>query len=174
MKTNKLLITVAFIAISLQACKKENENYQMDDQSFVTQASSSNNFEIQAGGIAMLKGKSDAVKHYGEHMVSDHTLVGNEMKSLAASKGWTVPVALQEKEQSNLNLLTNADAATFDRDFMRIMVASHQDAVTLFSNAGSDTGVYDADLRAFAAGKLPSLQAHLDQAITLQSQVNGN
>jgi putative membrane protein len=171
MKTNKLLITVAFIALSVQACKKDNENYQVDNQSFVTQASSSNNFEIQAGGIAMLRGQSDAVKHYGEHMVTDHTTVGNEMKSLAASKGWMVPVALQQKEQANLDLITRADAASFDREFMRIMVASHQDAVNLFSNASGDNGVYDADLRAFAAGKLPSLQGHLDQAITLQAQV---
>lgn len=163
---------VAFTILSLQACKKDNDdNYQMDNQSFVTQASSSNNFEVQAGAIAVAKAQNAAVKHYGEHMVTDHTAVGNEMKSLATAKGWVIDATLQPKEQANLQKLNSLDAASFDREFMQIMVVSHQDAITLFSNAAGDMGVFDPDLRAFAGAKLPSLKAHLEDAIELQAQV---
>lgn len=172
MKTLKSMVIVTLTILSLQGCKKDdNENYVMDNQSFVTQASSSNSFEIQAGAIAMIKAQNAAVKHYGEHMVTDHTAVGNEMKSLAAGKGWMIDAALQPKEQQNLQKLNNLDAASFDREFMQIMVMSHQDAVNLFSNAAGDMGVPDADLRAFAGAKLPSLNAHLQEALSLQAQV---
>ncbi|MDQ0638474.1 putative membrane protein [Pedobacter sp. W3I1] len=172
MKTLKLMVLVSLTILCLQACKKDNEeNYQMDNQSFVTQASSSNSFEVQAGAIAVLKAQNAAVKHYGEHMVADHTSVGNEMNSLATSKGWVIGAALQPKEQANLQKLNNLDAASFDKVFMQIMVASHQDAVTLFSNAAGDMGVYDPDLRAFAEAKLPSLRSHLEDAVSLQAQL---
>jgi putative membrane protein len=172
MKTLKTLMMVALIMLTLQACKKDdNENYAMNNQSFVSQASSSNNFEIQAGAIATQKGQNAAVKHYGEHMTTDHTAVGNEMKSLATVKGWTIPDALQPKEQGNLDKLNNTDPSLFDSEFMKIMVASHQDAITLFSNAAGNTGVYDADLRAFAEAKLPSLKTHLEEAVKLQAQI---
>jgi len=172
MKTLRTLMMVAFTILSLQACKKDNDdNYAMDNQSFVTQASSSNNFEVLAGAIALQKAQNASVKHYGEHMVTDHTAVGNEMKSLAAAKGWTVPTALQPKEQANLDRLNSMDASVFDTEFMKIMVASHQDAIALFSNATGDMGVYDADLRSFAGAKLPSLKTHLQEAVNLQAQV---
>ena len=172
MKTLKKLIMVMLTTLSLQACKKDNiENYTMDNQSFVNQASSSNSFEVQAGALAMLKAQNNAVKQYGEHMATDHTAVGNEMKSLATAKGWSIPTALLPKEQANLDKLNNTDASLFDSEFMKLMVASHQDAITLFSNAASDMGVYDADLRSFAGAKLPSLENHLEEAMNLQAQV---
>ena len=172
MKTLKTLMIVAFTIVGLQACKKDSdENYTVDNQSFVTQASSSNSFEIQAGAIATQKAQNAEVKHYGEHMTTDHTAVGNEMKSLAAAKGWTKPNALLAKEQANLDKLNNTEPSSFDSEFMKIMVASHQDAITLFSNAAGNMGVYDADLRAFAGSKLPSLKTHLEGALDLQAQI---
>lgn len=167
----KLTFAAALIALALQSCKKDNHDYLLDSQQFVTQASSSNNFEVQAGALAVIKGQSDVVKHYGEHMVSDHTAVGREMKVLADSKGWTIPTSLQPKEQASLNLLASANNADFDREFAHIMVLSHQDAIDLFSRAAGYQGVNDADLRAFADSKLPSLKLHLNDAIQLQTQV---
>lgn len=38
------------------------------------------------------------------------------MKSLVAAKGWTIPTALQPKEQANLNKLNNTDQSLFDSE----------------------------------------------------------
>lgn len=167
------LLSMCLFETVFQSCSKDDQdNYQMDNQSFVTQASSSNSFEIAAGEMAVLKGQDDAIKHYGEHMVSDHSAVGNEMKALANGKGWTIPNSLTAKNQANLNLLMAATGAAFDKEFARIMVVSHQDAVNFFSAAASENGVFDADLRAFAAGKIPSLTTHLKDATTLNARFN--
>jgi len=170
--TSALLSMCLFVTVFQSCSKDDQDNYQMDNQSFVTQASSSNNFEIAAGGLAVLKGQDAAIKHYGEHMVNDHGAVGNEMKTLANSKGWNVPVTLAEKEQANLNLLAAANGAAFYKEFARIMVVSHQDAINLFTMASGETGVFDADLRAFAGSKLPSLTNHLKDAQALNARFN--
>jgi putative membrane protein len=164
-----LLLTACF---SLQCCSNDNDEYPMDNQTFVTQASSSNNFEVAAGAIAQAKGVRAEVKSYGQHMVMDHTGVGAEMISLAQSKGWTIPTSLQPKEQANLDKLNASASSTFDKDFAAIMVASHTDAIDLFTTASGREGVRDGALRSFAAGKLPSLKNHLAEASSLQTLVN--
>jgi len=173
MKNYKLLVLLVLgSALSLQSCSKDNDDYPMDNQTFVTQASSSNNFEISAGAVALIKGVRAEVKNYGQHMVMDHGAVGTEMTNLAQSKGWTIPTGLQAKEQANLDRLNAATAANFDKEFASVMVASHQDAINLFTTASGRDGVRDGDLRAFASSKLPSLTSHLTEATALQATVN--
>lgn len=175
MRTFTLLKTITMglvLVIGLQACKDDDhEQYSMENQSFVTSASSSNDFEIAAGNLAKTKGQHVNVIQYGQHMITDHAAAGAEMKALAQSKGWTIPADLLQKEKANLAVLTNASGAAFDSEFARIMVASHQDAVNLFTLASSNSGVKDDDLRSFARSKLPALNTHLKDALMLQTQV---
>ena len=155
------------------SCKDDDDQeYKLSNQEFVTRASSSNNFEIAAGGLAVTRAENAEVKHYGEHMVSDHGTAGMEMKNLAAGKGWAVPDALQQKEQQNLDKLTALNGAAFDREFANIMVQSHQDAIALFEIGADPMGVPDADLRNLASAKLPTLRTHLQDAVALKTQVN--
>jgi putative membrane protein len=169
------LVMLLFVATcTITSCKDDNDeqNYVMTNQEFVDKASSSNNFEVAAGALALSKDENAAVKQYGSHMVNDHTTAGAEMKTLAAQKGWTVPDALQQKEQQNLDKLAGLNAAAFDKAFSSIMVQSHQDAVALFETAANQMGVPDADLSALAAAKLPTLKAHLEEAVALNAKVN--
>ena len=173
MKKSILFLSVIIsVSCSLQCCSNDDQDYPLDNQQFVTQASSSNNFEIAAGALAQTKGVNAEVKSYGQHMVMDHSAVGTEMMNLAASKGWTIPASLQPKEQASLDKLNASPSSTFDKDFATIMVASHTNAIDLFSVAGGSQGVRDGELRAFAANKIPSLKSHLAEANTLLTTVS--
>lgn len=100
-----LLICMAIMVTS--SCKDDDtDDYVLSNQEFVTRASSSNNFEVAAGAMAKTKGSLEAVRHYGEHMVTDHTTAGLEMQNLASQKGWVISDQLQQKEQANIALLT--------------------------------------------------------------------
>ena len=178
MKNLKLLIALLLVftaSLFHQSCVDDNggADYKMDNQDFVNRAVSSNNFEITAGTLAQTKGQTDLVKQFGQHMVTDHTAVGAEMTGLAARKGWTVPspTDLQLKERALLNTLDSVTNETFDMQFAAIMIASHQDAVSLFEEASGREGARDAELRGFAGNKLPVLRTHLEEARTLQSQL---
>jgi putative membrane protein len=167
------MILMCFTVLVISCSKDDDtDNYILSNQEFVTRASSSNNFEIAAGALAKTKGNLEAVRHYGEHMVTDHTAAGLEMKNLASQKGWVISEQLREKEQANIALLTPLTGVAFDKEFARIMVDSHQDAVALFELASANMGVSDGDLRNFATTKLPTLKAHLQEAIALKTTVN--
>jgi len=175
-KNYKTCLTMLIIigATAFSSCTKDDgeQQYAMANQEFVTKASSSNNFEVLAGNLALTKGENVEVKQYGQHMVTDHTTAGLEMKNLASTKGWSISTSLQSKEQQNLDKLTALNGAAFDKEFVNTMVISHQDAVSLFTTASSNMGVPDGDLRNMASAKLPALKEHLQHAIELKSKVN--
>src|ERR1700709_2377181 len=105
-------------------------------------------------------------------MITDHGKTATEMASLASSKGWTIPAALIQKDQNNLDTLTSLNGTAFDKKFADMMVVSHQQTIALFERAASSSGVPDGGLRNFAAGKLPTLRMHLSDAQALQAYVN--
>jgi putative membrane protein len=171
-KTVFLILAVLGTAVFIQSCKKDNNNnYVMANQDFVTQASSSNMFEIAAGNLAINKSTNSNVKAFGSHMTTDHGQAATEMAALASQKGWTIPTAMSVKDQNNYNTLAGLSGTAFDKQFALIMVTSHQETIALFQTAAGNSGVSDADLRSFAAGKLPTLKEHLADAKTLQTQV---
>jgi putative membrane protein len=144
----------------------------MGNQDFVTQASSGNSFEIAAGKLAVSHSSNDSVKMFGNHMITDHGKAGTEMAALASKKGWTVPQTLLPKDQANLDSLSSLNGAAFDKKFADIMVVSHVQTINLFQAAASSSGVPDADLRNFAAGKLPTLRMHLSDAQAMKTYVD--
>lgn len=125
-----------------------------------------------SGEIAVQKGESAEVKMYGGHMVTDHTMASQELATLSQQKGWTISQNLLKPHQDNYAMLTPLTGAAFDRKFAELMVKSHEEAVSLFRSASSSNGVPDADLRSWAAGKLPKLEQHLEEARDLNDAVN--
>lgn len=156
------------------ACDNDDDNGtdRMPNQEFVTKAASSNQFEIEAGELAGEQGADDRVVGYGDHMVMDHGAAGAELAALAISKGWNLPDDLLTKEQDMLEDLMVLEGAAFDQEFARMMVLSHQEAVSLFERASGSDGVLDDELREWAAGKLPTLREHLEDARELDAQIN--
>jgi putative membrane protein len=173
-KLKNFLTGLAFLGLVglITSCSKDdNDNYSLANQDFVTQASSSNMFEVAAGNLAINKSTNADIKAFGNHMVTDHGKAAMEMASLATKKGWTIPTAMLKKEQANFDTLSGVNGAEFDRKFAIMMVISHQQTISLFERASSNEGVPDADLRGFASGKLPTLKEHLQDAQQLQAKV---
>jgi len=167
------VMAVMFAAVTLQACSDDDDdNIRMDNQTFVTEAASSNMFEIEAGGLAVTRGNSEEVRDYGGMMVADHGATGIEMRALVSRKGWDMPDDLLARHQQNLDRLEGLEGVAFDREFAAIMVASHEEAVKLFSDASGSNGVSDGELKRFAGEKLPALRHHLEEARDLVEQVN--
>jgi len=155
------------------SCDDDDETPEMmDNQAFVSAAASSNQFAILAGAQAVEKGSAASVQSYGEHMVSDHGIAGEELKALADAQGFAISTELAAKEKANLDQLTSLNGEAFDRAFAQIMVQSHQDAMILFSEASSQNGVPNSALRTWASEKLPILEAHLEDAKTLNTEIN--
>ncbi|MDX3916062.1 MULTISPECIES: DUF4142 domain-containing protein [Olivibacter] len=171
-----LIFAFVYLTIShfVLSCSDDDDTnpVMMDNQTFVSTAASSNQFEIMAGAQAVEKGSAEAVRSYGELMVNDHGKAGEELKAIAETQGFTVPMELAAKEKANLDQLTPLTGEAFDKAFAQIMVKSHEDAVLLFSEAASQSGVPNSALRTWANEKLPTLEAHLEDAKALNTQIN--
>jgi putative membrane protein len=171
-KLSLTLIMLLGSVLIISSCKKDSDNHTMDNQDFVTQASSGNMFEIAAGNLAINNSTNANVKAFGNHMITDHSQTGIQMATLANQKGWTIPANMLAKHQTNLSTLASLSGTAFDKQFAAMMVTSHQETIALFESASGNEGVRDADLRTFASGKLPTLREHLADAQTLQTQLN--
>lgn len=138
-----------------------------DTGAFVSNASQSDMYEIQAGQMAANKATSKDVKAFGKMMVTEHTAMSNEMKPLITAAGQTPATALDQRRQGLLDNLKAASGAAFDKEYVNQQVAAHEEALTLmkgYADNGSDAG-----LKGGAAKAVPKIQMHLDKAKALQA-----
>ncbi|MBW8813004.1 MAG: DUF4142 domain-containing protein [Caulobacterales bacterium] len=133
---------------------------------FVSNASQSDMYEIQAGQIAQQKGQSKGVKDFGKMMVADHTAMSKEMAPLIAAAGQKPSPDLDQRRKGLLDNLKGAPADRFDKEYLDQQEAAHNEALTLmkgYADRGSDAG-----LKGGAAKAVPKIQAHLDKVHELQ------
>lgn len=135
---------------------------------FVTRATMSGLFEIEAGKLALSRSKNPAVKDFAQRMVTEHGAAGVELTQLVAKKTYAIPVAmlLDEDHKKKLKKLQDVQASGFDAAYGTSMKEDHAEAVRTFTLASTETLV-DADLRAYATKLLPALHSHQELASKL-------
>lgn len=131
---------------------------------FVAKASESGMAEIEMGKLAAKKGSSDAVRQYGQRMVTDHTKASAELGKLATPKGMKPATTVNAMHAKAIKDLGAKSGADFDAAYAQQMVVDHQEAVALFTAASA---LPDRELAGFATRTLPVLQAHNDSAAQL-------
>jgi putative membrane protein len=158
-------------ALTLGSCKTEYA-YDMSSQDFVNQAASSNLFEIAAGNLA--RSSSDStISAFGIRLIADYGTAERELTQLASQRNLNVPNTLGLLDQQNLDTLSTVTGSVFAQKFAAMTVASQGQAVLLFQAASGNNGVADANLRGYAAGRLPIIKADLQLAEQLPTTVIG-
>jgi putative membrane protein len=98
-------------------------------------------------------------------MISDHQKTSGELKAMAQNGGSTMsapPAALDQKHQRMLDKLKGLKGAQFNKQYQADQVAAHREAVALFDRYAKSGD--NAELKAWAAKTLPTLQQHLQMA----------
>jgi len=133
-----------------------------NDSTFVTNVARDGMAEVELGKLATEKASNAQVKQFGQRMVDDHGKANDELKTLAQNKNITIPTDLDAKHKATRDRLAKLSGEAFDHAYMQEMVTDHRKAVNAFrmeSKSGKD-----ADVKAFAAKTLPTLEEHLKQA----------
>ncbi|WP_428331674.1 DUF4142 domain-containing protein [Mucilaginibacter sp.] len=131
-----------------------------DDAKFAVAAANGGMAEVELGKLVQEKAVNTKVKDFGTMMITDHTKAGDELKALARSKGITLPVALDNKEQKIKDDLSAKSGADFDKAYVNDMIDDHKNDIKEFEDASKN--LKDADLKAFAIKTLPTLKMHLN------------
>ncbi len=127
----KLIFLLAIVALLMFACKKnesatETATSATDtssmtsttsttgtatslsdaDKTFMTKAAEGGMMEVNLGTLAAAKATANEVKDFGNRMVTDHGKAGDELKTLAANKGVTLPTQPGDEEKKASNDLS--------------------------------------------------------------------
>jgi putative membrane protein len=142
------------------------------DHAFAMKAANANMAEVELGKLALQKADKDEVKKFAQMMVDDHSKALDELKSIAGPKNITLPTEIDAEHKKLSDRLSKMSGAAFDRDYMQAMVDGHKKVAADLrkqSQSGSD-----AELKSWASKTLPTVEAHLKQAETVNKAVHSS
>jgi putative membrane protein len=172
-KTTKFLAIASVAALASAASVSyaaEAGTLSSKDKSFMKKAAQAGAAEIGAGTLADSNSSNDQVKTFGREMVKDHTAAASELSQIAQAKGVILPGEPDGSHKRLLKKLGKSGSPQFDKIYAKKAgVDDHKDAVKLFTDEASHGK--DADVKAFAAKTLPTIQHHYQMAQELASSV---
>lgn len=139
------------------------------DNKFIKEAAQGGMAEVALGQLAADKAESDAVKNFGQQMVTDHGKANQELKDLATSEGVILPAEMNAQGRALQKKLSGLSGAAFDKAYMKEMLKDHQKDISAFKKEAEQGK--DAEVKSWAAKTLPTLQEHYTVAQTTSAQI---
>jgi putative membrane protein len=139
-----------------------------NDVQFIVNVAGINLNEIQLAQLAQGKSENTDVQNFGKMVETDHQASLKEITAIADKKKIIIPTSLTDDGKNDFKQLTNLSNVDFDKQYTTLMVKEHQDAITLFDKAATESE--DPELKKIAIATLPKLHAHLEMAIILKEK----
>ncbi|RZL20312.1 MAG: DUF4142 domain-containing protein [Pedobacter sp.] len=133
-----------------------------DDTKWAVSAADAGMWEVEVGKLALKNGSAGEVKQFAQMMVDDHTAANKELMDMGAKKNITLPASISNDKQDRLTEMAKKTGHDFDVAYMDQMVDDHQKVLNMFKDE-ADNGK-DADVKAWAASKVATLESHLQMA----------
>ena len=132
---------------------------------FLVKAANGGMAEMKLGEIAREKAVNPKVKEFGAMMVRDHSAVTDQIKTLASQRNVTLPAAVSEESQKDINDCAKKSGSDFDKAYISAMVKKHESTIDMYEKAVNKLN--DGDVEAFITNTLPKVREHLnsDKAI---------
>lgn len=171
-----MLLAMGAMSVSAQDTMNTGSSMKSEmkanaDSKFMMMLATGGMNEIGLSQMALSKSTNDDVKSFAQKMVDDHTMAGDELKTLAASKNVTLPMSMDAKHMEMNTKLGAMSGMDFDMMYMKAMVKDHEKTVAMLQKESSNGK--DADAKALAAKLLPTVQGHLDMAKSMMSKMSG-
>ena len=114
-------------ALTLAACASRTPppppdmNNVLMAPGFMAHASSANQFELESAQLALQSSQNPAVRNFANVLITDHTMMGQQMgAAAAAARVGPPPIALLPPEQAMLDQLRSAGTGySFDQAFQQ-------------------------------------------------------
>src|SRR4030095_15642098 len=125
---------------------------------FLKKVTNSGMAEVQLAKLAQQKATMDAVKNFAAMLERDHTAVNEQVKTLAGQRNVAVPSTISDDKQKMYSDMEKMTGKAFDKEYISMMVKSHNDGISLFEDTRSNAS--DIDVKNFADKTLPALKMH--------------
>jgi len=148
----------------------DTNDAKQDDSEYLVAAAETDLKEIEIGKLAKEKGTDPEVKKFGQMLIDDHTKASATVKMAAEKRSVSLPAAITEDGKKDWDDLNKEKVGKdFDMKFADMMVDGHQKAIDKMKDASEKAN--DPEIRAWAGNMVPTLQAHLEHAKTLQETI---
>jgi len=135
------------------------------DQQIVAGMARANMAEIAAARLALANSQDAQVKAFAQQMIDDHTKALNDVTTLAQNKGAALPAGPDARHKALAARLSKLKGARFDQLYMaQAGVASHQQVHAALKK--DEARARDPDVKALAAKMLPTVEQHLQVAMS--------
>jgi putative membrane protein len=134
---------------------------------FLMQAQHGANSEIMLGQLAAERGRSPAVREYGQTLVSDHRQAREEVRNLGRRFGVPLTREVAPEAREERDRLTAMRGRGFDREFVRYMIDDHRKDIAEFRDEAREQ---HGEVSELARRQLPTLRKHLDMARALDNR----
>jgi putative membrane protein len=139
------------------------------DSSFLKDATEGGIMEVKLGQLAQTNASSQAVKDFGQRMVTDHGRMDNDVKMVASRENVSLPTSESMLQKMTYERLSHKTGVDFDKAYIEDMVKDHKSDIAAFEkemNSGSDS-----DAKAVAQKALPIIREHLRMAQQIAGQL---
>ena len=149
-------VMAAAVAVVAGSASAGAAAHRSADQAFIDRADSIHRGALDAARLAARKGDPE-VRRLAERLEGEHRASLQRLRDLAAKDDLVLPGRMQDSEVQLFKRLDSASGPAFDESYVAAMTSVEADAAALFQEEAS--GGRDADVRAYAAGELPTLRA---------------
>ena len=131
--------------------------------SYVQDTAMGDMFGVQSSELALRKSGNPQVRAFAQHVVRDHTALSQGLtQALAGAKvDVTPPASLDPEHQQLIDTLQASTGADFDRNYLKMQMDAHQDALRTQVDYRLHGG--NAKLQDFAAKATTIMQSHLSE-----------
>ncbi|WP_084536881.1 DUF4142 domain-containing protein [Azospirillum halopraeferens] len=136
-------------------------NLALQDRNFLREAAVLHMTGIRSGKMAQDRAADERVRTFGRALADTHARAIDDLQTLAADAGATLPDEVDRVTRGRLEALAEQDGDRFDRRFMDFQDEIHAAAIKLYE-AKAD-GADDDRVRRYARTTLPDLHAHHDR-----------
>jgi putative membrane protein len=157
------LCCFALVSVPALAQKKAAGSAPMTDQQFVNFAAQTDMVEANLGQLAQQVASSQAVKDYGNMLVTDHTANYKDLQQLASQANVTVPDSIDaEHDKAMITPFHKLKGKEFDRRYIHAMVEGHTKALDVYKKEAQDAT--NPEIKTYAQNSIPVLEKHLNDA----------
>lgn len=132
------------------------------DTGFISKNIMDNMMEIKLAKLGQAKGTTSQVKKAAALMITDHTIMLNDLKKLAAKKGVSKKSYMHDMPSMPADAAAGSD---FDKTWASQMLTMHEEKIAELENYISMSA--DKDIKAAASRALPKIKLHRDMLLKI-------
>lgn len=162
---------IALIGLMAIACEEESVSMiEGSDRSFLFEAGSANQAELEFARLAAVKGTSAAVRAFGEQTMAARQQAINDLKRIAEDNNIFLNTAMSDVHQKQFGRLGTFVGMQFDTCYMNCQMRCQKGSIALYE-AELERGSVQA-IKNHVSTYLPSMKTRLITAGDLSVKAN--